>query len=336
LCLLPLIFVYLCAILITIFAEVNKKMGIELVISPLLTMAIMVLLGYLCVKFKYINPEIRSGVSSIMLRLTIPLLTITTLSNQQIDSTVIKNAGLVIIIVLAFLAVMFLVGFLTAHLFRLPEKSRAVHICITAFSSIIFIGYPLIQSLYGDIGIFYAAVAVPVYDIVFFTAGIFIIAKSAGGGIKQAFKKLLNPVTISIFISLFMLLFGWHLPDIVNGAFKTIGSMTTPLAMLFIGMTLATMELKGIYKRISLFAISIIKMLVMPALLVLALVTLGLDKTIVGVIAIAVALPSQTILAAVASEFDSDAQYATEGVFITTIMSMLTIPVLYMFLTHIS
>lgn len=310
-------------------------MGFSVILQQLFMLAIMMLIGFLGVKTKFLQAELKDSISKIILRITLPLLNLTAITGQTLRPDMVKNAGIIVGVGICIISLTLLVGHLSGKLFRLPSPTRTIHTCMSAFGNVIFLGYPLITALYGQEGLFYAIVYALVNDGFVWTMGVFLIAKSGGGDTKAGLKKLINPNTVTFLVSLLMLALGIRLPKLLHETLASVGSMTTCLSMLFIGMTLATIELKGIYKRFSIYLIVIVKMLLIPAILTFLLSKTPLDRTLLGVLILQIAMPVQTIITVVANEFHSDYRYAAECVFITTLFSLATLPALYWFMLQI-
>lgn len=267
-----------------------------------------------------------------MLRITLPLLNLTAITGQTLRADMLKNAAVIIVAELCFVAILFGIGLLGARLFRLPPTTRAIHSCMSAFGNVIFLGYPLITALYGQEGLFYAIVYALVNDGIVWTVGLLFIAGTGEGKARAGLSKLINPNTIAFAVALIMLALGLKLPNALHETLATVGSMTTPLSMLFIGITLGTIPLKGIYKRYSIYVIVVFKMILLPAIMMVLLMRLPLDRTLLGVLLLEAAMPGQTVLTIIANEFGSDDRYAAECIFITTVFSLLTLPCLYWFM----
>ncbi len=310
-------------------------MGFEVVARQITMLAIIMLIGFIGVKTKYLNPDLKGSISKLILCITLPLLNITAITGQTLRPDMLKNAALLILIELCAIAILLLVGTLVAKLFRLPPATKTIHTCMSAFGNVIFLGYPLITALYGQEGLFYAIVYALINDGIVWTIGVYLIAKSTGTNSKSSLKKLINPNTIAFTIALIMLACGLRLPNMLHETLSSVGSMTTCLSMLFIGITLGTIDLKGIYKRFSVYFIVLFKMLLVPLLLVFLLSRLPLDRTLLGVLILEAAMPVQTILTVVANDFGSDYRYATECVFITTLLSLITLPGMYWLMLQI-
>ncbi|MBE7022560.1 MAG: AEC family transporter [Ruminococcaceae bacterium] len=310
-------------------------MGFEVIARQIIMLAVIMLLGFIGVKTKYINANLKKGISQVILKFTLPLLNVTAITGQELRPDMLQNAAVIIVIELIILALMFGIGSLVSRLLHLPTATRTIHTLMTMLGNVIFLGYPLITALYGQEGLFYAIVYALVNDIVLWTIGVFLVARSGGGSTKAGLKKLLNPNTVALVAALIMLACGLRLPDILHETLASVGSMTTCLSMLFIGITLADIPLKGIYKRWSVYVNIALKMLLVPAGLALLLAQFPIDRTMLGVLILQIAMPAQSILTVVASDFGSDDRYAAEYVFITTVASLVTLPAVYWFILQI-
>ncbi|MBE7047785.1 MAG: AEC family transporter [Ruminococcaceae bacterium] len=310
-------------------------MGMQVITQQITMLAVIMLIGFIGVKTKYLKPELKDSISKLILTITLPLLNITSITGQTLRPEMMRNAGILVAIELVAIGLFFTIGYLGAKLFRLPLQTRVIHTCMSGTGNVVFLGYPLINALYGAEGLFYAIVYALVNDLFVWTLCVFLISKSGGGSTKAGLKKLINPNTIAFLIALCMLALGLRLPDFLHNTFASIGSTTTCLSMLFIGMTLAIIDLKGIYKQCSIYTIVVFKMLIAPILLTYVLAKFSLDKIMLGALILELAMPVQTVLTIVANEFNSDARYATECVFITTVLSLVTLPAVYWFISQI-
>lgn len=307
-------------------------MGFEVIAKQIAMLAVIMLVGFIGVKTKYIEADLKNSISKLVLRITLPLLNLTAITGQTLRANMLKNAAVIIVVELCFVAILFGIGLLGARLFRLPPATRAIHSCMSAFGNVIFLGYPLITALYGQEGLFYAIVYALVNDGIVWTVGLLFIAGTGEGKARAGLSKLINPNTIAFAVALIMLALGLKLPNALHETLATVGSMTTPLSMLFIGITLGTIPLKGIYKRYSIYVIVVFKMILLPAIMTVLLMRLPLDRTLLGVLLLEAAMPGQTVLTIIANEFGSDDRYAAECIFITTVFSLLTLPCLYWFM----
>lgn len=312
--------------------------GFEVIVNNIVLLAAMMAIGFVCVKTGYIGAEVKNALSKIIVRVTMPLLTINALTNIELTPQRMQNAVLVALSALSVIAVLYFVGEISARVWRLPEASAVIHRFMMAFGNVAFLGYPLIRAVFGDEGFFYAAVYEFVNDIFVWT---FVVCKlnSLGKGEKIPFKAQLknaiNPCAIAFFISFVLMLFKIRPSGLVYEITNGIGSVTTPLAMIFIGGTLAEVKLKSVREIGSFSGIVLIKMLAAPIITALLARALPLSEAALGALVLQVGMPSQTILSVLTLEYGGDSVYTSEGILITTIAALVTLPVVYFVLCGI-
>lgn len=306
--------------------------GFEVILENITLLSAMMAVGFICVKSGYISGEVKNALSKIIVRVTLPLLIVNALTNIELTPARAKNAALVAVLALAVVAVMYAVGALTARLWRLELPAAVIHRCMMAFGNVAFLGYPLIRAIFGDEGFFYAAVYEFVNDIFVWT---FVVCKlnsiGADGKIplKTQIKNAVNPCTIAFFVSFALMLLKIRPTGLALDLTEGIGSMTTPLSMIFIGGTLAEVRLGGLRRLGSFSAVVLIKMLAAPVLLALLTRALPLSEVARGAFILQVGMPSQTILSVLTLEYGGDSVYTSEGILITTLAALITLPAVY-------
>lgn len=318
-----------------VLLNVNYKRGVIMNFSTMteqiFILAIIMFIGYLIVKTHYAEAKIKDGLSKIIVKVTLPCLIISSITEKEINAELMANALTAFLLSLFCLAVLFLTGVLSSKMLKLGGKAETVHRLLSTVGNVIFVGYPIIYAAYGDEGFFYAIIYWLLNDLCLWTLGVYLFSKDNGSnGEKVSFvKKMVNPNTISFAVAIFMLAFKIKLPPYLNPAISGIGGLTVNLSMLFIGMTLATIDLKGILKRKGIYVIVAVKMLIMPTLFILLFKALKINEVIAGAVALEAAMPAQTVLTILASEYKSDYVYSAETMFVTTVVSLATLPLVY-------
>ncbi|MCX7714979.1 MAG: AEC family transporter [Clostridia bacterium] len=308
--------------------------GFQTILNSIVILAITMAVGYFAVKINYISQEVKNAISKIIVRITLPILVITSLTKVELSREKILNSLILIGIAFIAIAVMYLIGTLFSKLFKLPKATAIVHQCMSAFGNVIFLGYPLIQALFGAEGLFYAALYAFANDLFVWTLGIYKLSALKDGAQKSGnLKNLVNPATIAFCISFIMMTFGLKFKGALGDALSGIGGTTTYLSMIFIGGTLASVKLGELYKRISLVVMAIFKMIVVPVIMIFVLKFVPIDYAIKSILILQVAMPSQTLLAVLTTEYGGDILYAAEGIFITTVTSLATLPAIYYLMT---
>lgn len=306
--------------------------GFDAILHNIAVLALAMAVGFAAVKTGYISNEVKNALSKIIVKITLPILVMTSLTKVTLDSTRLVNSAIVLAVTILAVGAMYFIGNRTAHLFKLDKSKIPVHEGMTALGNVVFLGYPLIGALFGDEGIFYAALYAMGNDAFVWTLSVYRLSQiknSEKKSLAQNLKNLINPATIAFFISFVMMIFKLKFTGIIGEVMTGIGSTTTYLSMLFIGGTLACVDIRHIYRRVSIFVLTVLKMLVFPSALIFVLHFMPINPIVASVIILQAAMPSQTLMAVLSTEYGGDVQYAAEGIFITTIASLATLPIVY-------
>ena len=196
--------------------------GFSIILNSVVLLSLMMAVGFTAVKTGYISADIKNMLSKIIVKITLPLLIISSLTEVELSAARIKNSFFVIIFAALIISVLYILGFLASKALKLPPQTALIHRCMTAFGNIVFLGYPLIQALYGADGLFYAALYAFVNDIFVWTFVVWKLNCLNGGATdkKQSLKNCLNPPTAAFGISFLMLIFGIHLTGPAKDVYK--------------------------------------------------------------------------------------------------------------------
>jgi malate permease and related proteins len=200
------------------------------------------------------------------------------------------------------------------------------------FSNAAYMGFPLIQALFGSEGLLYASAFVTVYNILLWTAGYGIVSKKVRA--KEVWRTIFtNPVLISVAAGLLIYLCQIPVPDIIKQPISLIGNMNTPLSMFITGMIIAGSDIKGLVYNKNIWYIILVRQLVIPAVCFGVFSLFHVTGMAAQVVLLLEACPSAAITSVFAVQFQYDENLAAGAVVITTFLSILTLPVCAMLLT---
>ena len=203
-----------------------------------------------------------------------------------------------------------------------------------------FIGLPVLNGLFGSEAVFYGALCDASYDLFMFTVGISLIQSSAAEESKrrmsETLKGLINPCFFGVIIGLILYISGTTLPDIIGGPVKSIGSVTSPLAMIIVGSHLADIRFRELFTNKYSYLVCLLKLIVAPAIaLVLVRLIIGTGSLLSTVIVIQAAMPVAMCSVIFSEQYKADVSFATKGVLLTTLMCIFTIPLFAVLLQNI-
>ena len=230
------------------------------------------------------------------------------------------------------------IGLGIAALARVRDGRRGTFASLFALSNTIFIGLPVNLALFGEASLPYVLLYYIANTSLFWTVGVYGIARDGsvrGGRLKPALvsveslKRILSPPLVAFLSAVALILIGLRLPKVLMDFCKTLGAMTTPLSMLFIGIVIARVEWKKLRLEADLLLVLAGRFVLSPLVLVMIARPTDLPLLMKEVFLVQAAMPAMTQTPILAEAYGADAEYAGLGTALTTALSLATIP-LYM------
>jgi hypothetical protein len=195
-------------------------------------------------------------------------------------------------------------------------------------------GYPLALAVFGEEGLFLEIIANMMFNVVIFSAGalLLIYDMEEKGSVKETIKKVFSIPLVSCTIGLFMYFLGVTFPPLVEDTLKYVGDMTAPLAMLVVGIQLCQSSVTRIVKNRRLLIMTVIRLIAVPGVLFATLWWLPVDPLVFCVVVFAMCMPAAAYISVLAVRYNSNKILAAEGIFLSTMFSLITIPIFGMLL----
>jgi predicted permease len=246
-------------------------------------------------------------------------------------ASVTQSAGLMLLA----MTVSALISIAVVKMMKVPQSDRGVYRMLLTFTNNGFMGYPLSLAVFGEDGLFLMIIANAIFMIYLYSVGIILLIYDKDGkmDIKSAMKSILSIPFITSAIGLLMFFFGIHLPFLVENFLKTIGDMTIPLSMLIIGIQLTESRVRDVLTNKYLYITMLLKLIVMPVLLFGLFVWLPFNSLAFCIVIFAMTLPSAAVIPVLSDLYGTNTKVASQGVFLTTMLSMITIPIYALLLT---
>jgi predicted permease len=299
----------------------------RIIVSQVTTFFLIMVVGFGARKAKIINTEVNKGLTGLLVNITAPFMALSSFQ-FTFSKRMLAEAGTVLFFAVAAHLFAILLGKLLYG--RMPDATGKVLRFITIFTSCGFIGYPVVGAFFGERGIFLASIYNAVCGFFVWTYGVFIFTGKTG---RDAFTRaLLNPGIIAVFVGMVLFLFSLKLPKPVGQTLQIVGAMTTPLAMLIVGSMLTEVRPAALFSGAAVYGGSLVRLVAIPLLALLVLKLLGVQGVTLGVCMLMVAMPAATLAAPLADQYKGDGVFASRLIFISTILSMVTIPLLMLLL----
>ena len=313
-------------------------------IESVLTIVILIAVGYFLQKYKWFGPDFSKGISKLVVNVGLPCSIFTgILANLTVGS--LGNLGIGLIFPFGTVIVSYIIAFILMKVFKIRPERRGIFLNGVANANTIFVGMPLNIALFGEASIPYYLVCYISNTISTWVIGIIIMSatdphKEPG---KKSFnwKKVLTPPLVGFIIGLIFLIFSIPVPDFINSALKYLGAFVTPLALIYIGIMLYNAGLKNMrLDRDSILAL--VGRFVICPIIIIILIMMGTGAF--GIVMPSIeknsfivqsATPMLAVLPILADQYHGDVKYATNITTISTVLFIVVVPVLMLITQYI-
>ena len=310
-------------------------MSISTIFMAMAKLFIILVIGYICEKAGIFPKETQNVLNKIVIYLGNPCIILySVLASSSLPEPAV-TLRILAAAVLAY-AMMTALAWLAVKIFRVPLGTRGVFMCMLIFANCSFFGVPVTQTLFGDTAVFYLSVFNLPFVPLLFTMGYYVMMKDSAAlaGTEQKLKIswrsfLLNPNLIMSVLAIVLSFVGCSfVPSFITETSGMIGNLCAPCALFAIGSSLAKQPARNMLGSSRVYALSALRLIVFPAAVWFVIHLFVKDPTILGVAVVALGMPVATMVGMLASEYKSDEQFCMQGIFISTVLSIITIPLL--------
>lgn len=309
-------------------------MEISSVLQKMLLLMLMIAIGYAANKFKAMDAEFTSHLSRFLLNVTVPASLLSSGMNGNIVFSVQELLKLFLISIALFLLLLSF-GYLVPVIIRSGSAESGTYRFLTTFVNTIFMGYPVATAFFGSDSLIYIAVLSLPFNIMVFSIGPAMLTGKAGKDFS--WSSFLNGGTVSSIAAMLLILFRLRVPSVISELCSTVGSATTPIALIVIGSNLACMPFREIFGTKRMYLFSVFRLIIIPFTVWFLFRSFISDPVVLGCTIILGGLPSASMATLVSAKYGGNERLASQGVMMTTLLSAFTIPVvMYLLLVVLS
>ena len=296
------------------------------VFAQMLVLFLILILGYVGGKTKVLTIGDNKPLSKMVNCITNPcsvLYSALCVERALENGEVLKLIGITIVMYF----VLILIAEVVTKLFKVKPDEQGQYKFMMVFSNVGYMGIPVVRVIFGEEATFCVAIFIMVFYLFIYTYGVSKITNETGKrGID--WSKVICPMTISALVAIIGYLLGVQVDGVLKDTLKTVGNITTPCAMLIIGVALSTLPIKLVFTNWRLYIVALLKLLVIPVAVYLCMKPIMGPSIVLGVMVVIMAMPVATIITMLSAQYDKDQTLAASSVFITTLLSVVTIPLL--------
>lgn len=297
-----------------------------MIAQQVLVLFIIIIIGFICGKKGILNDTSAKGITDIVLYVVTPCVMITAFQ-RSFSFELLGN-----VIIAAACAALIMAGsiIISTIIFHDKNESRKKVLQFsTVFSNCGFMSLPLQKAILGDNGWFYGSIFVAVFNLFVWTYG---LVSMSGDKRQLSLKKLaFNPGIVGVLIAVILFICSITLPYIISQPMQYLSELNTPLPMLIIGYHLSKAHFKKAFTDAGVYLAMGIRLVLIPLLITFTLSLLPLDKDMIIAFIIASSAPTAATTTMFASKFNRDTELSVSIVSSTTLVSILTMPLIVAF-----
>lgn len=295
------------------------------VLSGVAVLFVIILIGALSKLRGLITEDLITGLSKIVVVITLPFLYFYTLATES-SLELIKSTYVLPLFAIFFVLIAYLIGFVTAGFLKLEGQKKSTFIYLATFTNCGFLAIPIAFALFGEEAVTQVVIFNIGFNLLYWTLGVWTLQEKAAQ--KNPLKNLLNSGTIALIAGLLIGIISLKLPKFFLDASKLIGDITIPLAMIVVGTIIGDWRrLKESSSFNVMASLVLIRLVVAPMIAFMVLKYFDLPYMTKCIIMLQAAMPSASTTPLFTKRFGGDPHLASSGVFITTLISIITIPI---------
>lgn len=309
-------------------------MHVDIIFTQVFILGILIVVGVITSKLGIITIHAKDMLANVIFNITLPSMLLCNFSKLTITPRLLTNSLHLILATFLMMLFMLLVSWLLTKFLKMKKGEASIFKTHSVFGNIVYLGFPLILALYGEEGLLYAGMYQLVSNILMWTIGVIILNQGKELSFWQNVKHILNPNTYAVLIGFTMFLLSIKLPEVVMKSFGGLGDSTSYLSMLYIGSMMYFTSLKGYLNKKEVYIFTFTKLVLLPVLVLLMFskfVTFfpgKLDTIIISVLVLLSSMPAMANVVIMAKIFGADDKLATANVFVSTIVSLLSLPLI--------
>ena len=299
-------------------------------ITVMTTLVAIVIVGYVAGKLGYLGGDFDRRLSSVVINITCPALILSSAMTGTLpDRQYILPLLLISIVTYAILTA---VAIWLPRLLTHKKADEGVIGFALMFGNVGFMGYPVVAAIFGHEAVFYAAVLNVVNTFAVFTVGtILITGKNEVEGRHFQKKVLYSSPMISAYLTMLIVALEIdNIPEVVSQPLTMIGNITVPAALMIIGSSMSHLSLRTMLGNRTVYATTLLRLALLPVGVHYLMGLLGFDPFVVNINTLVIAMPVATYGTILCLKYEKDTTMITEVTFITTLLAMVSIPLLVM------
>lgn len=318
-------------------------MSVTIVLQQMIIIFILIGIGMVLYRSKMLSEETSKQISGIIINVTNPALLICSAFDDG-PKVSLRELGIALVSYAAVFVILIAVAFLIPYILGVPKKLHYAYQMLTIFGNVGFIGIPLASAVLGSESLIFVSIFNLLFNLLIYTFGMSTLQRAAslqaaeGASIPEStltsgrLQKFINAGTISAAATIIFYLGDFQVPVIVSSTLSYTGRATTLLSMLVLGVSVAQINPRDIFSHPRLYVFTLLRQILVPIGCVLLMRGLIDNKLILNTMLLMAAVPAANMPLMIAKQMDMDTDSISQGIILTTVLSLVTVPIACLFL----
>ena len=298
-------------------------MQMSALLTKMALFVIVILIGMVGARKQILTKDFNRGLSWLIVNIFIVAAIINSVVSMDASELTMGELGMILLISSVTYVVLYLLGALTVRLLRVDEgKAPQLELLMSAINNL-FVTLPVVETVYGSKGAFIIALGCIPFNLLLFTYG---IARLRGKGGKFHLRDILSTPLIATLAAVILFALRIPVPTPVRSILSSLAAATVPMSMLLVGSSLGNVDLRKALRDRSMLLLTAERFILAPLVVFLLMKLICSDEVLAGAMVLTAATPSAILVTALSLQAGRSGEYSSEGITVTTMLSMITIP----------
>ena len=302
-------------------------MQMSALLTKLALFVIVMLIGMYGAKKKILKPDFNRGLTWLVINVFLVASILSSVISMDASSLSTKEFGWIMLLLWVTYILSYVIGAIVVRVLPVnKEKAPQLELLMSTVNTL-FVTLPVVETVYGAKGAFIVALGCIPFNVILFTYGIARLRGSAEGGFR--FKDSLSTPLLATIAATLLFLLRVPVPSAVRGILSSISGATVPLSMLLVGSSLGNVKIGKAIRDKNMLLLIAERFLLAPVITFFVMKLFGADEMLRNIMVVTAATPSAIIVTALSLQNGRDGEFPSEGILLTTVLSMITLPITF-------
>ena len=300
-------------------------MQMSALLTKLALFVIVILIGMIGAKKKILKADFNRGLTWLVINVFLVASIFSSVLSMDASSLSAREFGTIMLLLWVNYLLTYLISGIVIRLLPIKGEKAAQLELLMGSVNTLFITLPVVETIYGAKGAFIVALGCIPFNVIIYTYGIARLRGSREGGFRL--KDILSAPLLATVAATLLFLLRVPVPAAVRGILSSLSAATVPLSMLLVGSSLGNIKFAKVLRDKSMILLAAERFLLAPLITFFVMKLFGVDPMLRNIMVITAATPSAIIVTALSIQNGMDGEYSSEGILVTTLLSMITLPI---------